>query len=103
MEEPLSQFSEEVKALYKSGLSSTEISQKLDCSVHKVVYWLDKAGIVRRKPSEALYLKYNPSGDPFHIKQVAALEDAFLHGLGSGIYWGEGNKKKRSCCQGGKY
>ena len=32
-------------------------------------------------------------GDPFYIKKPKTLEEAYLFGLGIGIYWGEGNKK----------
>lgn len=81
-----------VAKLYLQGCSSTEISKELGCSVHKVMYWLEKAGVARRTPSEALYAKYNPQGDPFTIKSPKTHEDIFLYGLGLGLYWGEGNK-----------
>lgn len=85
-------FTHEVTKLYASGLSLNDISQQLGCSVHKVAYWLNKAKVTKRTPSQALYLKYNPNGDPFSIKDIKTTDDAFLYGLGIGIYWGEGNK-----------
>ncbi|MEP7166738.1 MAG: hypothetical protein ABI758_02025 [Candidatus Woesebacteria bacterium] len=86
-------FSSTIRDLYNSGLSLGGISLKLGCSPHKVVYWMRKLDIPRRKPSEALYLKYNPNGDPFLIKKITTTEDAKLFGLGVGIYWGEGDKR----------
>jgi hypothetical protein len=84
---------EELEAFYLEGKSMFEISQILDCSVHKVVYWMEKYGIKRRNHSEASYLKLNPNGDPFQIKTELLLEEAYLFGLGIGIYWGEGDKR----------
>jgi hypothetical protein len=82
----------ELKKLYSLGMSMAEISQKYKCSIHKVVYWMRKYGILRRNHSESSYLKHNPDGDPFKIKTSLTTEDVFLLGLGIGIYWGEGNK-----------
>ena len=53
---------------YKSGKSMQDISRQLNCSVHKVVYWMDKYDVKRRTRSEATYIKANPGGDPFKIK-----------------------------------
>lgn len=81
-----------LEKLYKSGMSMTEMSQKYKCSVNKIVYWMRKYGIVRRTHSESSYLKHNPNGDPFKIKNKLTRADMFLFGLGIGIYWGEGSK-----------
>lgn len=77
---------------YKSGKSMQDISRQLNCSVHKVVYWIDKYDLKRRTRSEATYVKANPGGDPFKIKIKLSPEEKILFGLGLGIYWGEGNK-----------
>lgn len=77
---------------YKSGKSMQDISRQLNCSVHKVVYWMDKYDLKRRTRSEATYIKANPSGDPFKIKIKLSPREKTLYGLGLGIYWGEGNK-----------
>ena len=79
-------------ASYKSGKSMKEISRLLNCSEHKVVYWMDKYAIKRRTRSEATYIKANPDGDPFKIKKKLSPEEEILFGVGLGIYWGEGNK-----------
>jgi uncharacterized protein YjcR len=44
-----------------------EIATQLGCSVNKVVYWMDRYGIARRRWDEASYVKHNPKGDPFAI------------------------------------
>ncbi len=70
----------------------SEIAVSLKCSLHKVVYWMIKYNLKRRNRSEALYLKLNPNGDPFNIKEEINSEETFLYGLGLGIYWGEGER-----------
>ncbi len=77
---------------YQRGMSLSEIAQKLNCSVHRVSYWMNKYRIPRRNRSDAMYLKLNPNGDPFNIKEINSLEEAISLGFGLGIYWGEGNK-----------
>jgi len=72
-----------------------EIATSLNYSLHKVAYWMDKYDIKSRSRSNALYIKNNPSGDPFRIKEIENREDAKLLGLGLGLYWGEGNKKNQ--------
>src|ERR1700690_241208 len=81
-----------LKKHYESGKSMAEIATDLGFSVHKILYWMIKYEIPRRSRSEANYLKYNPGGDPFEIKNNLNSEELFLKGLGMGIYWGEGAK-----------
>lgn len=69
-----------------------DIAKYLNCSVHKVVYWMDKYKIQRRSFSEAVYLAENPNGDPFNIRTKLSPIEERLYGLGLGIYWGEGEK-----------
>ncbi len=83
------------KFYIKEGLSASVIAQNLKCSEHKVNYWLTKYGIPKRSISDAMYLKYNPGGDPFMVCSPRTLEEAQLLGLGIGLYWGEGNKKNK--------
>lgn len=82
--------------LYQNGLSSKKISKKLNISVNKVNYWLKKFEIPKRSISEAIYLKYNPNGNPFQIKKNLTNKELKLLGLGLGLYWGEGSKKNVS-------
>lgn len=73
--------------------SVREIAKKLRCSEGKINYWLAKYAIQKRSISEAIYTKHNPNGDPFSLKIQRTQKDAFLFGLGLGLYWGEGTKK----------
>lgn len=68
------------------------IAKQSGFSHHKIAYWMDKHRIPRRTISEAVYLHSNPNGDPFKVKPIKTLDDAFLMGLGLGLYWGEGTK-----------
>ena len=85
-----------LRKLYSGGQSFAEIAKTLNCSVHKIKYWMGKYKIPSRSISEAVYLKSNPTGDPFKIKENLSKNDMFLFGLGIGIFWGEGNKSLSS-------
>lgn len=82
--------------LYSSGKSMAEIAKLLQCSVHKIKYWMQHHGIMRRSISEAMYLKLNPNGNPFKIKTNLTDREKILLGLGIGIYWGEGEKVSKN-------
>lgn len=84
---------EELKELYIDKRQSlSEIAKITGFKTHKVVYWMDKYGICRRKRSEANYIKANPSGEPFKIKAKLTRDEVKLKYLALGLYWGEGNK-----------
>lgn len=85
----------ELKNLYGRGLSMMDIAKKLGKSHHQVVYWMNKYDIPRRSWSDATYIKRNPNGDPFHIKEKLTPKERELKGLGLGIFWGEGGKTNR--------
>lgn len=87
----------ELKKLYiQEKRSSAEIARIFNRSERTVNYWLAKYGIKKRSISEAVYLKYNPNGDPFKvIDKPKTINEAFLYGLGLGLFWGEGNKKSK--------
>jgi len=72
-----------------------DIANQMGCSLHKIKYWMEKYKIPIRSISEAIYLKRNPNGDPFKVKEPTSNEDYFLRGLGLGLYWGEGTKANR--------
>ena len=44
----------------KEKLSMKEISKKLNCSIHKVSYWMNNHKISRRTISEGVYIQHNP-------------------------------------------
>ncbi len=83
----------ELIGLYSRGKSLQDISLLKHCSVHKIRYWMNKYTIKKRSRSEALYIKYNPHGNPFITPLEPNQNDAsFQYGLALGLYWGEGNK-----------
>lgn len=87
---------EELVRLYsKRHLSLTEVSQKLQVSVHKVTYWMDSYNLKRRPRTVANYYKHNPEGDPFKIKTRLTTEEEKLKYLALGLFWGEGAKTDR--------
>ncbi len=73
--------------------SAAQIAKQLSCSVGQVNYWLGKYRIKKRSISAAIYAKRNPGGDPFTMRRPKNIEEAFLYGLGIGLYWGEGTKR----------
>ena len=77
----------------KERKSAHGIAAKLQCSEGKINYWLSKFGIAKRSISEAVYAYRNPNGDPFLSRAPQNKDEAFLFGLGIGLYWGEGTKK----------
>ena len=76
--------------------SVSEIADRFNCSENRINYWLGKFDIKKRSLSDAMYVKYNPKGDPFLLKEPKTLEEAKLLGLGLGLYWGEGNKRNKN-------
>lgn len=81
------------KLYIDDSLSVAQIARQEGCSQNKVNYWLAKFAIPKRSISDAVYLRLNPNGDPFKALTISSKEDAFLAGLGLGLYWGEGTKK----------
>lgn len=77
----------------KDKKSVQNIASALRASPGKVNYWLQKYGIEKRSISEAIYVRHNPHGDPFHQYQFSIDRSSFLFGLGVGLYWGEGTKR----------
>jgi hypothetical protein len=76
-------------------LSVAQIAHKLRCSQGQINYWLKKFEIKKRTIQDATYGRLNPKGDPFTEVTVKSTHDAFLVGLGIGLYWGEGTKKNK--------
>lgn len=87
------------KLYYDKKMSISEIADFLDCSYKKVYYWFKKYSIERRTLSQSAYIKQNPEGDPFNIKQGLDKDDLKLLLVGIIIYWSEGNKQNRSVVQ----
>lgn len=84
---------QELTKLYVDNkLSLSGIAIKLNISIHKVRYWMSKYQIPKRSQSDAVYLKLNPYGEPFKIKNRLTRNEVKLKYLALGLYWGEGNK-----------
>jgi len=73
-----------------------EIAEIMRRSQSGIKYLMDKYNIPRRSWSEATYVKRNPNGDPFVIKEKLSRNEFFLKGLGLGLYWGEGDKSSNN-------
>lgn len=73
-----------------------EIATKIGRSNSGIKYLMDKYNIPRRSWSEATYVKRNPEGNPFKIKQILNKRETLLKGLGLGLYWGEGDKSSNN-------
>lgn len=58
------------KLYLNEKLSMVEIATRLQVTDHAVVWWMSKHNIPRRHWSEASYVKHNPDGDPFKIRDV---------------------------------
>lgn len=86
----------ELEKLYNSGLSIKDISDRKNVPYSSVRYWMNEYKIPRRSQSEATYVKRNPDGDPFKIKNIFTNEENELKNLGLGIYWGEGDKSENN-------
>ncbi|MCL5012045.1 MAG: hypothetical protein M1320_01325 [Patescibacteria group bacterium] len=80
----------------KSKKSVSDIAGQLNCSEHKMNYWLRKHSIKKRSISEAIYIKNNPKGDPFVFRKPKTKGECILFGLGIGLYWGEGTKANKN-------
>lgn len=79
----------------KKKFSVSSIARHLRCSQGKVNYWLSEFGIPKRSISDALYQKWNPSGDPFSVYKPSSIQEAVSYGVGIGLYWGEGTKSNK--------
>jgi len=85
---------EKLLDLYRTQkMSMAEVARELGTTETCVLYWMDKYNIPRRSRSEATYVKRNPDGDPFAIKELKTKEDFELFTLGVGLYIGEGHKR----------
>jgi hypothetical protein len=75
--------------------SARTIAIELKCSETKIHYWLKKYNIPKRTISDAVYVKWNPNGDPFAKVKPKTIAERILYGIGIGLYWGEGTKSDK--------
>lgn len=78
---------------YHEKWSMQQIADHYQCSVNKIVYWMNTYGFERRDWSEATYVHKNPTGDPYKIRLPETADEEALFALAIGLYWGEGSKK----------
>jgi hypothetical protein len=82
-----------VSSLYnKAGLSANEIAQKYHISVWRVISFMRRTKIQRRKPSETIKLQFERKELTFVIKKNLSGQDQKLLLSGLSLYWAEGSK-----------
>ncbi len=59
-----------------------DIAQILSVTPATIIYWMKKHNLQRRSSSECAYVKQNPNGDPFRIKNKLTDKDKELLLLG---------------------
>ncbi len=85
-----------LKLYIEDQRSVSQIAAECACSQNKITYWLEKYNIQKRSISEGVYIRSNPTGDPFLFKRPTSEGEWFLYGLGLGLFWGEGNKVNKN-------
>ena len=95
MEDLRSNISRMISLYRDDGYSMSMISEKLEVSISKVRYWLDKNNINRRNRSDAGYLTHSNRFNryPCNIKEKLAKKEKELLIAGIMLYWAEGWKK----------
>ncbi len=76
-----------------------DIAKQLMVSHAKVYYWFRKYRIGRRSNSESAYVKQNPKGDPFRIKNKLNNKEKELLISGLMLYCAEGHRTNRHSVQ----
>ena len=85
-----------LKLYNKFGLSANEIAQKYNISVWRVISFMRRNKIKRRKPSETIKIQFERS--PLSFKRIDKLDinlqKLFISGLS--LYWAEGSKANKA-------
>lgn len=76
-----------------------DLAGSLGVTPATVVYWMKKYDLVRRSSSESAYVKQNPAGDPFKIKNRLSKQDRELLVAALMLYWAEGSRKNKYVIQ----
>ncbi len=76
-----------------------DVAKTMSITPRTVEYWMDKHNLRRRSGSESAYVKQNPNGDPFKIKNKLAKKDKELLLAGLMLYWAEGSRKNKHVIQ----
>lgn len=84
-----------LKLYNEKGLSASEIASEFDISVWKVISFMRRNKIKRRKPSETLRLQFERKELSFHKKLSLTNHDQKLLLSGLSLYWAEGSKANK--------
>ena len=85
---------ETLEQLYCSRkLSMVDVANALCITPATVRYWMARHKLIRRSRSESVYVKLNPNGDPFKIKENLTNKDRDLLLIGLMLYWAEGSRR----------
>jgi len=76
-----------------------DMAKTLDVTPAAVLYWMKKHSLCRRSKSESAYVKQNPDGDPFAIKQQLSSKEKELLLVGLMLYWAEGSRRNKHVIQ----
>lgn len=76
-----------------------DIAKVLSVTPATVEYWMNKRNLRRRSGSECAYVKQNPNGDPFRIKNKLTARDKELLLSGLMLYWAEGSRRSKHVIQ----
>ena len=86
-----------VSRLYnKIGLSANEIAHKYNISVWRVISFMRRNKILRRKPYETQKLQFERKELSFHKKEHLQKNDQKLLLSGLCLYWAEGSKANKA-------
>jgi len=72
---------------YSRKLSMFDVAKVFAVTPATVIYWMKKYNLGRRSSSESAYVKQNPDGDPFKIKDKLTDKDRELLLSGLMLYW----------------
>ncbi|MFH1698135.1 MAG: hypothetical protein ABH882_03715 [Candidatus Omnitrophota bacterium] len=84
---------------YNKKLSMMDSAKLLNVTPATVAYWMKQYCLKRRSISESAYVKQNPKGDPFCIKDKFTSEDKELFVACLMLYWAEGSRRNKHVIQ----
>ncbi len=76
-----------------------DVAQTLSVTPAAVRYWMEKHRLRRRPNHESAYVKQNPDGGPFEIKNKLSESDRELLISCLMLYWAEGSRRNKHVIQ----
>jgi len=76
-----------------------DIAKTLAVTPATIIYWMKKYNLGRRSNSDCAYVKQNPDGDPFKIKDLLLDKEKELFLAGLMLYWAEGSRRNKHVIQ----